>query len=92
MQNKRKFMGIILNLFDGSGAGAAQGGAEGGGDGETTSSVDRATMQRAKELNISDDLMEDYAKAFGNKAERGTGQSTEETTNNEETFAFTTCL
>lgn len=85
MQNKRKFTGIILNLFDGSGAGAAQGGAEGGGDGETTSSVDRATVQRAKELNISDDLMEDYAKAFGNKAERGTGQSTEETTNNEET-------
>lgn len=86
MQKKREFMGMILNLFDGSGAGAAQGGAEGGGDGGSTSSVDRATAQRAKELNISDDLMADYARAFGKKAEQNTqnAKSTENTTDNNE--------
>ena len=64
---KKEYIRIILNLFDGSGASAAADGAEGGGDGENHSSVDPAVLRRGKELNLSDDLMEDYAKAYGRK-------------------------
>lgn len=66
----KKFRRIILNLFDGSGAGAAADGAAGSGDGETTSSVDikPEVKARGRELGVDDDLMESYQKAFfGNK-------------------------
>lgn len=86
MQKERIFMGIILNLFDGSGAGAAADSAGGAGDGEATSSGDNAAIQRGRELGISDDLLDDYAAAFGKKgtqeAQEDSGESNEE--NNEE--------
>lgn len=61
MQDKTKFRRIILDLFDGSDAGAA----EGTGDGGSTSAVDHAAAQRGRELGLDDDLLEDYAAAFG---------------------------
>lgn len=61
-----KFRRIILNLFDGSDAGAAADGAAGGGDGESTSSVNikPEVKARGRELGVDDDLMESYQKAF----------------------------
>ena len=68
MQEKTKFRRIILDLFDGSDAGAG----EGAGDGGSTSAVDHAAAQRGRELGLDDDLLEDYAAAFGGG--NGSGQ------------------
>ena len=72
MQNK-KYMGIILNLFDGSDAGAAADDGTGGGDGESTSAggISSEARARGRELGLSDDLMEDYQKAFYGNGNRG---------------------
>ena len=53
MQEKTKFRRIILDLFDGSDAGAA----EGTGDGGSTSAVDHAAAQRGRELGLDDDTV-----------------------------------
>ena len=87
MRKKRTFRGIILNLFDGSGAGAANGGSEGGGDGASTNSADPAAAQRGRDLGLSDDLLDDYTAAFGKREnrggqERGVGEQTDEETEN----------
>ena len=84
MQKKRIYMGIILNLFDGSGAGAATGGAGGEGDGDATSSVDSAAMQRGRELGLSDDLLDDYAAAFGQKGAQNAQNAQEDSGENNE--------
>lgn len=62
MQNKRKFIGIILNMFDGPDAG----GTGGEGDGSATGSVEIKPEVRArgKALGVPDDLLEDYQNAF----------------------------
>lgn len=89
MQENKMIRGIILNLFDGSDAGAAAGGAEGGGDGESHSSVDPAVAQRGRDLGLSEDLLEDYAAAFGGSdtkgAQRDSGEADESDNSNEET-------
>ena len=83
MQEKTKFRRIILDLFDGSDAGAA----EGTGDGGSTSAVDHAAAQRGRELGLDDDLLEDYAAAFGRgngSGERGGGEDNNEGAENDE--------
>ena len=85
MRKKRIYRGIILNLFDGSGADAANGGSEGGGDGGATTSADPAAAQRGRELGLSDDLLDDYAAAFGKRGNRGAQERGGEQTNGEQT-------
>lgn len=85
---KRQFRGIILNLFDGEGAGAATGGAAGGGDGESTSSaaIKPEVRARGREIGVDDDLMEDYQSAFyGGNGNSGDTKGAEQHENNEET-------
>lgn len=84
MQNKH-YRGIILNLFDDSGAGAAPNGEAGGGDGESTGSVTIKPEARARgrAIGVANDLMEDYQKAFFNSSDGAEGDVQEE--NNEET-------
>lgn len=73
---------IILNLFDGDSAGAAQGtesNSEAAGEGEKA--VSRQAAQRGRELGISDDLLSDYENAFfkgGAQPDEGQTQQTEE--------------
>ena len=63
--HKRDYIGIILNLFDGDGAGAAQSTGSSEGDGGTTRAGVRPDVQaRGREIGVSDDLMESYQKAF----------------------------
>lgn len=87
MQRNKTYRRIILNLFDGSGASAAADGAAGSGDGESTSSVEimPEAKARGRELGLSDDLMEDYQKAFHNSGnDGGEGDSDEEKAENTE--------
>lgn len=84
---QKKFNRIILNLFDGSGASAAAGGAEGSGDGDATSSVaiKPEVRSRGREIGVSDDLMEDYQRAFYNGDDGGEdAKGADETENNNE--------
>lgn len=63
--HKRDYIGIILNLFDGDGAGAATGTGGSEGDGSPTSAGVRPDVRaRGREIGVSDDLMESYQKAF----------------------------
>ena len=64
-----KFLNLIVNLHDGSSAGAADGG-DGNGESSvatsTENNISRETRERAERIGIGDDLIDDYNKAFGN--------------------------
>lgn len=73
---------VILALHDGEGA--ASDGAEqnDNNSADSTSVISSQTRQRAGELNVDDDLLDDYNAAFGNnKADEG---SSSENTENQE--------
>lgn len=83
---QRKFRGIILNLFDGDGAGAAQSGGTGGGDGASTGGgeISAEAQARGRELGVPEDLMEDYQRAFYSGRGSDSASGTEKEQNNEE--------
>ena len=58
---------IIMNLFDGDG-GAAAGGGEGSGGEGTKSAIDSKVAARGKSLGLSDDMLQVYNDAFGEKS------------------------
>ena len=68
-----KYTKVIINLFDGEGAGTADGNGEGAGDGSgaTTGTqeteIKQETKAKAQRLGRSDDLLESYQNAYGYK-------------------------
>jgi hypothetical protein len=81
-------------MFDGSAAGTAADSTGSTGDGDTTSAAEIQPEARARgrELNVDDDLMEDYQKAFfgghqatKNGADSGSAGGTTDDNGNEET-------
>lgn len=76
----QQYKSIILNLFDGeAGAGAS---ADSTGNGSTATAIKPEVAARGKSLGLSDDMLEDYQKAFGGSDE---GEEKTETTTQEAT-------
>lgn len=70
----KKFLKVVVNLFDGDGAGtaAADGGTASNDSGASTGAqekagISRETKAKAERLGLSDDLLESYNSAFGKK-------------------------
>lgn len=78
-----EYLKVILALHDGEGA--ASDGAEqsGNNSAESTGTITSQTRQRAGELHIDDDLLEDYNAAFGTKASTQTSENSENTAEQE---------
>lgn len=79
-----KYTKVIINLFDGEGAGTADGNGEGAGNGSgaTTGTqeteIKQETKAKAQRLGLSDDLLESYQNAYGYKeGEEPAAESTE---------------
>lgn len=79
-----KYTKVIINLFDGEGAGTADGNGEGAGNGSgaTTGTqeteIKQETKVKAQRLGLSDDLLESYQNAYGHKeGEEPAAESTE---------------
>lgn len=67
-QKMSEFIKVILALHDGEGAAADGAEQSDNNSAESTSTITSQTRQRAGELNVDDDLLEDYNAAFGKKA------------------------
>lgn len=79
-----EYLKVILALHDGEGA--AAGGAEQSDNNgaDSTSTISNLTRQRANELHVDDDLLEDYNAAFGEKANTQTSNENSENTAEQE--------
>lgn len=75
---------IIMNLFDGDGAGDGSADGQSGSGGESTkTALSQRTVARGRELGLDDDLLEDYQKAFGGDSDGGTENKTTDETKQE---------
>lgn len=85
---ENKYYNLIINLHDGSGAGQS-GEGESGASGESSTNTDsgnvsRQSTARAKQLNLSGDLLESYNKAYGNHTQNNKADSSENTDTTED--------
>lgn len=79
-----KYTKVIINLFDGEGAGTADGNGEGAGNGSgaTTGTqeteIKQETKTKAQRLGLSDDLLESYQNAYGEGESKETATEADE--------------
>lgn len=78
---KKRYMKVVLDLFDGeAGTAAADNGANGSGSETAGTVISPEAQRRGRELGLSDDLMEDYQKAFGGESEHPEAENAEDDT------------
>lgn len=75
-----RYLKVILALHDGEGAAADGAEQSDNNSAESTGTITSHTRQRAGELHIDDDLLEDYNAAFGTKADTQTSNENSENT------------
>lgn len=79
-----KYTKVIINLFDGEGAGTADGNGEGAGNGSgaatgtQTAEIKQETKTKAQRLGLSDDLLESYQNAYGEGESKETATEADE--------------
>lgn len=75
-----EYLKVILALHDGEGAAADGAEPSDNNSAESTSTITSQTRQRAGELHVDDDLLEDYNAAFGKKTNTRTSKENSENT------------
>lgn len=79
-----KYTKVIINLFDGEGAGTADGNGEGAGNGSGAATgtqeteIKQETKTKAQRLGLSDDLLESYQNAYGEGESKETATEADE--------------
>lgn len=79
-----EYLKVILALHDGEGAAADGAEPSDNNSAESTSTITSQTRQRAGELHVDDDLLEDYNAAFGKKTNTPTSKENLENTAEQE--------
>lgn len=79
-----KYLKVIINLFDGDGAGTTSNGGETAGNGSgaatgtQTAEIKQETKTKAQRLGLSDDLLESYQNAYGEGESKETATEADE--------------